>query len=249
MKLIYLAFFFVFINASAQTEELLGAIRGNPKEYKETFYKAKKTKTGFIKGEFLYEKVYVKDSNNEFVEYSEFPSEEKDSKKNIYNKDNQKIESIFYDDEGKVVGKTKFVYLNKNLIEEKFYREEKYEKFIKYDYENDLLVKKTEAYLEDDGSINSSWTYSYEYDANKNIIKETYLNGIQNDVYTYKYNEKNFPTEIYGKITLNHDKEPRLYNKSVYQKYDDYNWTGVYFQDINSDNKIEINYIEREFKY
>lgn len=249
MKFICSLFLFAFINASAQTEEILGDIRGNPKEYKETYYEARKTKTGFVKGQRLYDMVYIKNSDNEFVEYSEFSSKEKDLKKNIYNKNNQKVESIFYDDKGKIIGKTKFLYENKNLIEEKEYRGEKHEKFIKYDYENNLLVKKTEAYLEDDGSINSSWTFSYEYDTNKNIIKETFLSGIQNDVFTYKYNERNFMTETYGKVTLNHDKTPKLYYKSVYQNYDNYNWTGVYFQRINSDNKIEINYIEREFKY
>jgi hypothetical protein len=253
MNFFHTLFFFVFLNAYSQNNSVLEEIKGNPKEYKETWYEAKKTKTGFVKGKYLHDDVYIKDSNGEFMKQSFFPMNKWDFPQNRYNDKKQKLETINYYDDGGIINRTEFFYDKNKVVQEKFYyNSDTIISSVKYEYQNDLIIKKLEFDAEKGIlSDNPQSVITYKYDGRNNMIKESHDSNFQNDVFSYVYNDKNFMTEFYRKLSFPvPDKESKLSMRFEYKNYDLHNWTEIYVEDdIDSDKKSKCYFIQREFKY
>lgn len=254
MKFLYPLFFFIFINIHAQdSRDAFAIIKGNPKGYKETWYEAKKTKTGFVKGKYLHDDVYSINAHGEIVKQSFMPPEKWEVPQTSYNKDNLKIETINYNEEGGIKDRTKFLYDKNKLIEEKVYGDS--DTLLvsnKYEYLNNLAVRKLE-FRAENGVLKStpSEITTYEYDSKNNILEESIVYEDEYVAFAYKYNDKNFMTEVHSKSSFPvREKEFSISIRYNYQKYDLNNWTEVYVEDeLSSDRKPSYYFIQREFKY
>ncbi|MBS7253825.1 hypothetical protein [Flavobacterium branchiicola] len=254
MKFLYLLFFFIFFNVHAQdSQNAFAELKGNPKEYKETWYEAKKTKTGFVKGKYLHDDVYGVNAHGEIIKQGMFPAEKWEIPQNSYNKENQKIETINYNEEGGIKDKTKFIYDKNKLVKENIYDDSDV-LFVskKYEYLNNLAVRKLE-FRTENGTLKTApdEITTYEYDAKNNISTESTAYDDEYNAYAYKYNDKNLITEIYSKSSFPvRETEFKVSIRYNYQKYDVNNWTEMYLEDgLSSDGKPSYYFIEREFKY
>lgn len=254
MKFLYPLFFFILFNAHAQdSQDAFAEIKGSPKEYKETWYEAKKTKTGFVKGKYLHDDVYSINAHGEIVKEGMFPPEKWEIPENSYNNENQKIGTINYNEDGKIKDRTKFLYDKNKLVEEKIYGDSD-TLFVsrKYVYLNNVAIKKLE-FKAENGVLKTTpnEVTTYEYDAKNNLSTESTVYEDEYYAFAYKYNDKNFITEVHSKSSFPvRDKEFSISIRYNYQKYDLYNWTEVYLEDgLSSDRKPSYYFIQREFKY
>jgi hypothetical protein len=232
------------------------SIKGNPHSYHEIKYKAEKVKNEYIKTEKIDSALYVKDSNTIYNRKTIFPNEIWDSPQIKYSKSKKKIQEINYDENGKIINKTDFIYdKNDNLIEENFYNDfDSLKGHKKYEYSNNLKSKLKE-YTVENGKFTSN-IYSettYQYDSKENLIQEIQIYEGEKNSITYKYNDHNLIVEHLRQLSFpNQDKEPKLYLKYVYKKYDTYNWTELFFEEtIDNEGTEEINiyFIERIYNY
>ena len=253
MKYILIIIAFFSINSNSQTTNFGDKINGMPKEYKETFFEAKKINNKYVKGKYLYDDTFVININNEYVKQTMFPLEKWETPQYKYNDNNLKIEIINYYETGEIINRTKFKYNSENkIIEEQFYYAS--DTLISnsvYEYNNNLLTKKIEKIynydVENSIQINNT---TYKYDLKENLISELYNSDFQELLYTYKYNKDNYLTEVYWKDSLTpKDKELKISKKNQYIKYDKFNWTETFFEDYSGNGKSKIYYIERIYKY
>ncbi|WP_433830629.1 hypothetical protein [Flavobacterium anhuiense] len=196
---------------------------------------------------------YTVNDHGEFVKQSFFSLEKWEAPQNSYNKENQKIETINYNEDGGIRDRTKFIYDKNKLVEEKNYGNSD-TLYInkKFEYWNNLLVKKFEFHSEN-GILSSASNEitTYEYDARNNLVKEALVYGDEYLDYAYKYNDKNFMTEVYSRSSFPvRETEFTINMRYTYQKFDSNNWTEMYSEDgLSSDRKPNYYFIQREFKY
>ncbi|MDI5899649.1 hypothetical protein [Flavobacterium yafengii] len=250
MKYILTAFLFYSLYSHSQLTTFGDKINGNPLEYKETFYEAKKIKNKFEKGKYLYDDIFTKNTNGEFVKQTTFPLEKWETPQNTFNEKKQKTLIEIFSEDGTVNEKTKFIYTENKLVEEEYYLADTLSSKYKYEYKNGNKAKKIEYSLLKNVPIS---TVDYSYDSNNNLIKESYkYSSDQEDINIYEYNEKNFLTKYYRKLSFppSSDIEPKIAKKITYVKYDNYNWTEVFFEDcLDCDSGSKIYFIERDYKY
>lgn len=240
--------------SNSQSINFFMNIAGNPKEYKEIHYEAKKIKNEYVKGKYLYDESYVKNSDNEFIKQRLIPSKKWELPQNKYNIYKQITESINYNETGEIINKTIFKYNSQNkLAEEQFYYDS--DTLISdciYEYRNNLLVKKIEKeYFHDEENSYQLNNTTFTYDVNNNLISELNLSDFQEVQYSYKYDKLNYLIEVYRKNSLYDDfKELRIVNKIKYINLDQYNWTEIFFEEIKTDHtKSKVYFIERIYKY
>lgn len=233
---------------------------GNIKEYTENFYYASKKNGKYVKGKMQNFTTFKKNSNGEFVEDEMFPKKS-DYPENKYNNLKQKIESIEYDDEEKVIGKTIYSYGSGNkLVEERNYSSDNdtLRSLVKYEYNNNHIVK-TEVsydYVKEAVELTESQD-DLVYDERGNLIEEHYKNNMDGSGYVdalvifSKYDLNNRKIEGSrqdsqfggdGKIELNMKIE---YLKIDVQK----NWTEMFFEDGLDSKTPSANFVERIFVY
>ena len=232
--------------------ESFGKINGQPKKYKETFFEANNVKNRYTKGKYLYDDIYVKDSNNIFIKQSIFAEDKMELSKDVY-KNKLKIETINYDESGKIVNKTKFKYnLQDIIIEEDFYySSDTLISKTNFEYDNNLLILKTiiEYNLGSNGRISK---VNYTYDLKNNLTSMYYVNDDQDIFDKFVYNNKNYLIEFYSKSSFpNRNQKLQLCNKINYLEYDNFNWTKIFLEEgiCRDDGKSNIYYIERKFEY
>jgi hypothetical protein len=241
---------------SANWEEKLF---GNIKEYRENFYYVSKKNDKYVKGKMQNYTTYKKNSNGEFVEDEMFPKKS-DFPENKYNNLKQKIESIKYDDEEKVIEKTIYNYGSGNkLVEEKNYlNNDTLRSLVKYEYNNNHIVKTEVSYDYVEGAVELTESQdNLVYDERGNLIEEHFKNNMDGSGYVdalvifSKYNLDNRKIEGSrqnsqfggdGKIELNMKME---YLKIDNQK----NWTEMFFVDGLDSKTPSANFIERIFVY
>jgi hypothetical protein len=252
-QITYFLFLVNGLHCYAQAQ-FLDNIKGNPKEYVETYYEAKKVNNALVKGKETNSITYVKDSNNVFVAQSVFTRDKWELPETKYSATHQKLEVTNYYDDGEVMNRTKYKYDTKGfLTEEDFY------------YASDTLITKTIheyngslrtksiSYVIENGVVTDgidSYT-SFEYDKNKNLIREIYSSSAQNDTLLYTYGDRNFLTAYYRNLALYHEgKEPILYSRYTYKTADKYNWTAVFYEEsIDRKESYSVYFIERKFVY
>jgi hypothetical protein len=148
-----------------------------------------------------------------------------------------------------VLEKSKYIYSNNMLIEEEYYLRDTLDSKYKYEYKNGNKVSKTSYSLLTNEPISVD---SYSYDVNNNLIKESIPTSLGEDVNIYEYNENNFLTKYYRKTSFppSTDLEPKIAKIITYVKYDNYNWTEVFFEDcLDCDSGSKIYFIDRVYKY
>jgi hypothetical protein len=241
---------------SANWEEKLF---GNIKEYTENFYYASKKNGKYVKGKMQNYTTFKKNSNGEFVEDEMFPKKS-DFPENKYNNLKQKIESIKYNDEEKVIEKTIYNYGSGNkLIEEKNYLDnDTLRSLVKYEYNKKHIVKTEISYEYVEGTVELSESQDdLIYDDRGNLIEEHFKNNMDGSGYVdasvifSKYDLDNRKIEGSrqdsqfggdGKIELNMKME---YLKIDNQK----NWTEMFFVDGLDSKTPNANFVERIFVY
>jgi hypothetical protein len=241
---------------SANWEEKLF---GNIKEYTENFYYASKKNGKYIKGKMQNYTTYKKNSNGEFVEDEMFPKKS-DFPENKYNNLKQKIESIKYDDEEKVIEKTTYKYGPENkLIEEKNYLgNDTLRSLVKYEYNKNHILKTTFSYDYVDGAEESTESQDeLVYDERGNLIEEHFRYNkegaiyLSESVYFSKYNADNRKIEGSRQNSqFGGDGRIELNMKMEYLKIDSQkNWTEMFFVDGLDSKTPSANFIERIFVY
>ncbi|WP_281323208.1 hypothetical protein [Flavobacterium aestivum] len=246
-------------NAPQLSAEWDEKLFGNIKEYKENFYYATKKNGKYVKGKMQNYTTYKKNSNGEFVKDEMFPKKS-DYPENKYNNLKQKIESIRYDDDDKVIGKTIYNYGPGNkLIEEKNYLEnDTLRSLVKYDYNKNHIVKTTVSYDYVEGAVELSESRDdLIYDERGNLIEEHFKNNMDGSGYVdalvifSKYDLDNRKIEGSrqdsqfggdGKIELNMKME---YLKIDNQK----NWSEMFFVNGLDSKTPNANFVERIFVY
>ncbi len=253
MKYILLIIGLFSVNSNSQTTSFGDKINGKVKEYKETFFEAKKINNKYVKGKYLFDDTFEIDINNEFVKQSIFSPEKWDIPQNTYN-NNRKIETVNYYEDGKIINRTKFIYNSEGVLTEEqfYYASDTLISNTTYEYESSLIIKKiTKNYNYDEEKKINIDVVTYKYDLNRNLVSEFLKTENQEELTTYKYNDKNYLIETYSKSSFPiPNKKLKLCKKIEYVKYDNYNWTEIFFEDgLCSDNKSKIFFVERIFKY
>ncbi|AWK04218.1 hypothetical protein HYN56_08220 [Flavobacterium crocinum] len=240
---------------SANWEEKL---YGNIKEYTENFYYASKKNGKYVKGKMQNYTTFKKNANGEFVEDKFFPKKS-DYDENKYNSLKQKIESISYNDDEKVTGRSLYRYGAENkLLEEKMYSEnDTLRAVVKYEYNKNHVLKTTFSYDYSNGKaeITDDSQVEYVYDERGNLIEEHLKNKLdsvyKDQIVIYrKYNSDNRRIEESSSDTLFGDGKIALDTKLEYLKIDDEkNWTEMFFEGGLSSKKQDANFVERIFVY
>ena len=242
---------------SAEWEEKLF---GNIKGYTENFYYATKKNGKYVKGKMQNYTTYKKNANGEFVKEDMFP-DKSDYPENKYNSLKQKIESIKYDDEEKVSGKTIYSYGSENkVVEEKSYFSDNdtLRSLVKYEYRKNQIVKTSFSYDYVEGAVELTESQDdLVYDERGNLVEEHFKNNMDGSGYVdalvifSKYDLDNRKIEGSrqnsqfggdGKIELNMKME---YLKIDNQK----NWTEMFFIDGLDSKTPSVNFVERIFVY
>lgn len=232
---------------------------GNIKEYTENFYSATKKNGKYVKGKIQNWITYKKNENGEFVEDKMFPKKS-DYPQNKYNKLKQKTESITYNDDDEVLGKTIYSYgADKKLIEEKSYSaDDTLRAVVKYAYKKNQTVK-TEInynYIGGETGVTESET-DLIYDDRGNLIEEHLKNnktdsGYSDELVLYtKYNPENRKIESLSKDSqLGGDGKIKLDIRTEYLKNDNLNnWTEMFFEEGIGSGSPRANFVERIFVY
>lgn len=240
---------------SANWEEKLF---GNIKEYTENFYYASIKNGKYVKGKMQNYTTFKKNSNGEFVKDEMFPNKS-DFPENKYNNLKQKIESIKYDDEEKVIEKTIYNYgLGSKLIEEKNYLDnDTLRSLVKYEYNNKHIVKTEVSYDYVEGAV--ELTESQDdliYDERGNLIEEHFKNNKEGSVYLdelviyRKYNSDDRKIEESSQDSIFGDGKIKLDTRIQYLKTDNQkNWTEMFFEERLDSEKPNANFVERIFVY
>ncbi|WP_264526271.1 hypothetical protein [Flavobacterium sp. N502536] len=232
---------------------------GNIKEYTENFYYATKKNGKYVKGKMQNYTTYKRNSNGEFVEDKMFPKKS-DFPENKYNSLKQKIESIGYDDDEKITGRTIYSYDTGNkLLEEKSYFSDNdtLRSLVKYVYSKNQVVKTSFSYDYQGGETKISESEDVlVYDERGNLIEEHSKNNKEDSVYLdemviyRKYNSDNRRIEESGSDTFFGDGKVKLSTKLEYLKIDNQkNWTEMFIEGGLSSEKPEANFVERVFVY
>ena len=230
---------------------------GNIKEYTENFYYATKKNGKYVKGKMQNYTTYKKNSNGEFVKEEMFPKKS-DYPENKYNKSKQKIESVSYDEDEKVAGKTLYTYGpgNKILEEKKYFDDDTLRARVKYEYNKNHVIKTTFNYDYAGGSAQiTDSQYEFVYDERGNLIEE-HLKNKDDSVYKEqliiyrKYNSDNRRIEESSSDFFFGDGKIELDSKLEYLKIDNQNnWTEMFFEGGISSEKQDANFVERIFVY
>lgn len=232
---------------------------GNIKEYTENFYYATKKNGKYVKGKMQNYTTYKKNSNGEFVEDKIFPKKS-DFPENKYNSLKQKIESIGYDDDEKITGRTIYSYdAGNKLLEEKSYFSDNdtLRSLVKYAYSKNQVVKTSFSYDYQGGETKISESEDVlVYDERGNLIEEHSKNNKEDSVYLdemviyRKYNSDNRRIEESSSDTFFGDGKVKLSTKLEYLKIDNQkNWTEMFIEGGLSSEKPEVNFVERVFVY
>jgi hypothetical protein len=245
-------------NAPQLSAEWDEKLFGNIKEYTENFYYATKKNGKYVKGKMQNYSTYKKNSNGEFVKDEMFPKKS-DYPENKYNNLKQKLESIRYDDDDKVIGKTIYNYGSGNkLIEEKNYLEnDTLRSLVKYDYNKNHIVKTTVSYDYQGGETQITESEDVlVYDERGNLIEEHSKNNKEGSVYLdemviyRKYNSENRRIEESSSDSFFGDGKIKLNTKLEYLKIDNQkNWTEMFFVGGLGSEKPDVNFVERIFVY
>jgi hypothetical protein len=241
---------------SAEWEEKLF---GNIKEYTENFYYATKKNGKYVKGKLQNYTTYKKNANGEFVKDEMFP-DKSDYPENKYNSLKQKIESIKYDDDEKVTGKTIYSYGSENkVVEEKSYFSDNdtLRSLVKYEYRKNQIVKTSFSYDYQGGETQITESEDvFVYDERGNLIEEHSKNNKEGSAYLdemviySKYNSDNRKIEESSSNTFLGDGKIELNTKLEYLKIDNQkNWTEMFFEGGLSSEKQDANFVERIFVY
>lgn len=232
---------------------------GNIKEYTETFYKTSKKNGKYVKGKMQYYITYKKNSNGEFVEDKFFPKKS-DYPVNKYNSLKQKIESITYDDDEKVTGRTIYIYGSGNkLLEEKSYSDsDTLRNVVKYQYIKNSIIKTSFSYDYLNGEAEATESQDdLVYDERGNLIEEHFkLNksdsGYSDELIIFsKYNSDNRKIESSSQdFQVLGDGKIKLDTKMQYLKNDDQkNWTEMLVEGKLDSKKPSADFVERVFVY
>lgn len=243
--IIIVTIFFKF-DCIAQPLNYDSKINGNPIEYKETTFEAKKVDGKLVKGKYLNDVIFIKDVNNKYVEQTISPSEKWGIPQNKYDSNNLKTETIEYFENGDISNRIFYKYnIDKQLIEDKLYELDTLKTITTYQYKNSLLSKSIKKNIWSDNSFQITET-NFEYDTNKNLVRQVYSDGPQQLQYSYKYDKNNNLIEIYCKDDfIARDKELKLIQVLTYIKFDEYNCTEIFIEN----SPKEIFCIERVYKY
>ncbi|MCV9933994.1 hypothetical protein OIU80_17060 [Flavobacterium sp. LS1R47] len=246
-------------NAPQLSAEWDEKLFGNIKEYTENFYYAIKKNGKYVKGKMQNYTTYKKNSNGEFVKDEMFPKKS-DYPENKYNSLKQKIESIMYDDEENVLGKTIYSYGPENkVLEEKSYSSDNdtLRNVVKYEYNKNRIIKTSFSYDYQGGE--TQLTESQDelvYDEKGNLIEEHSKNNKEDSVYLdemviyRKYNSENRRIEESSSDSFFGDGKIKLTTKLEYLKIDNQkNWTEMFFEGSLSSEKSEASFVERIFVY
>jgi hypothetical protein len=241
---------------SANWEEKL---YGNIKEYTENFYYASKKNGKYVKGKMQNYTTFKKNANGEFIEEKIFPKKS-DYPENKYNNLKQKIESIGYDEDEKVTGKTIYSYGPENkLLEEKSYSSgsDTLRSLVKYQYDKNKIIKTNFSYdyVGGETHVNESED-DLIYDERGNLIEQHFKNNKEGLVYIdemviyRKYDSDNRIIEESSKNSFLGNGKINLDTKTEYLKIDNQkNWTQMFFEGGISSEKQEANFVERIFVY
>ncbi|MCC9018342.1 hypothetical protein [Flavobacterium lipolyticum] len=232
---------------------------GNIKEYTENVYYATKKNGKYVKGKMQNYTTYKKNSNGEFVEDKLFPKKS-DYPENKYNSLKQKIESIGYDDDEKITGRTIYSYgPDKKLVEEKSYFSENdtLRSLVKYKYDKNQIIKTSFSYDYQGGEAQITESEDVlVYDERGNLIEEHLKNNKEDSVYLNemviyrKYNSDNRRIEESSSDSFFGDGKIKLDTKLEYLKIDNQkNWTEMFFEGGLGSEKPEANFVERIFVY
>ncbi|QXP59702.1 hypothetical protein [Olleya sp. HaHaR_3_96] len=236
-----------FFTGYSQSTSFGDKIKGNVKEYTETWYNAEKNDNDYIKLEKKNYDTYRKNENDVFVKVNFFSVEKHEIPQNSYNNKNQITETINYYEDGEIMNRTKYIYKNDKLFEDSSYNDsDTIISKTKYYYKNDLKVKEIKiGYSYFAGYSVDTTKISFEYDKNKNLIKRTYKSQYQEDVDTYKYNNENYLTETHS-LAINGE----FVYKRKYIQFDNNNWTQMVVDEAKQpDGKSRCYFIEREIIY
>ncbi|OXB24549.1 hypothetical protein B0A80_07625 [Flavobacterium tructae] len=232
---------------------------GNIKEYTENVYYATKKNGKYVKGKMQNYTTYKKNANGEFVEDKIFPKKS-DYPENKYNSLKEKIESIGYDDDEKITGRTIYSYgPEKKLVEEKSYFSDNdtLRSLVKYQYNKNQVIKTSFSYDYQDGETKVTESEDVlVYDERGNLIEEHSKNNKEDSVYLdemviyRKYNSDNRRIEESSSDSFLGDGKIKLDTKLEYLKIDNQkNWTEMFFEGGLSSEKQEANFVERIFVY
>ena len=238
-----------FFNTFSQSTSFGDVIKGDVKKYKEVWYKAKKDKNGYTKLDKLHYDTYVKNDNNEFIKETLFPPEKHEIPQNIYDENKLKIKTINYYKDGKVLNRRDYIYKDGKLTEEFFYYSS--DTIIsnkKYFYKNKLKVKEIKInHLYGMFKTTDTTKTTFEYDSRSNLIKSSFYSAHNTNIDKYSYNNKNYLTSIH----YSHNNiDFKLSHLIKYVKYDNHNWTSLFFEsEFKSGKSNKCYYIEREIYY
>ncbi len=246
-------------NAPQLSAEWNEKLFGNIKEYTENFYYATKKNGKYVKGKMQNYTTYKKNSNGEFVKDEMFPKKP-DYPENKYNKLKQKIESIGYDDDEMVTGKTIYSYGSDNkLLEEKSYFSDNdtLRSLVKYEYRINHIIKTSFSYDYQGGETQITESEDdLVYDERGNLIEEHSKNNKEGSVYLgelviyRKYNSDNRRIEESSSDSFFGDGKIKLDTKLEYLKIDNQkNWTEMFFEGGLGSEKPDVNFVERIFVY
>jgi hypothetical protein len=233
---------------------------GNIKEYTENFYYATKKNGKYVKGKMQNYTTYKKNANGEFVKDDMFP-EKSDYPENKYNNLKQKTESISYDDDEKVTGRTIYSYgPDKKIAEEKNYFSDNdtLRSLVKYQYNKNQVIKTNFSYDYQGGETQITESEDvFVYDERGNLIEEhSKLNkedsGYLDELVIFsKYDVNNRKIEQSSKDSqLGRNGKIELDTRWQYLKIDNQkNWTEMFFEGGLSSEKQDANFVERIFVY
>lgn len=241
---------------SANWEEKLF---GNIKEYTEIFYYASKKNGKYVKGKKQNWTTFKKNSNGEFVEEKIFPKKS-DYPINNYNSLKQKTESIAYDEDEKISGRTIYNYGadNKLLEEKSYFDNDTLRNLVKYEYIKNRIIKTNFSYDYQDSEAEATESEDIlVYDERGNLIEEHFkLNksdsGYMDELIIFnKYSPENRKIEISSQdFQVLGDGKIKLDKKMQYLKTDDQkNWTEMLFETGLDSKEPSANFIERVFVY
>ncbi|CAA9194780.1 hypothetical protein [Flavobacterium collinsii] len=233
---------------------------GNIKEYTENFYYATKKNGKYVKGKMQNYTTYKKNANGEFVKDDMFPKKS-DYPENKYNNLKQKTESISYDDDEKVTGRTIYSYgPDKKIAEEKNYFSDNdtLRSLVKYQYNKNQVIKTNFSYDYQGGETQITESEDvFVYDERGNLIEEhSKLNkedsGYLDELVIFsKYDVNNRKIEQSSKDSqLGRNGKIELDTRWQYLKIDNQkNWTEMFFEGGLSSEKQDANFVERIFVY
>ena len=259
MKNIIIFIYLFSINCISQETAIEDIVNGNPKEYKQTYFKAKKVNNKYVKGTYLYDETFVLNRYNEFEKQTLIPLEKWETPQNIYNSKNQKIEIQNFNESSEIVNKTKLKYNSENLLftEELFDETGILKSISTNEYLNKKIIKKVTKDLNNEYENKEQIeNRTYSYDLNGNLVNKLFKSSDQEYLDEYKYDEKNHLIE-----SFTNQKYPLKSNGTIITqkreviKCDKYNWTEIFLENFKyidyqlKSNDSDIFFIERIFKY